>query len=953
MQDFLQMTRSSGRITSGVLTLHSGNPVGAVDISVMEGMIFTEDRLGADYIFFKQAAKTDGLVVADNVVSWVYYDWNAGSPRYSSTTTRATIHEYDQFAVGRVFRAGNDVELQLTGHNLYDKDRRSHNRLILKYGGMDRVSGGVVSQHTTPLRIQSNIGSWYVANKPFTTPASATFQVWYKTGGGAWAESGDLTLFSDVFDSGTSKVYETYQNGTSLGSLGANKYGVYWIFMCPEGDLYVVLGTASYANIGAAQASTVPASLPPYCVDWARLVGRVICQKTAAALYSVESSFAQPFTLSAATDHSSLANLTAADSHPITAISSLDAYLSGTKVLNVLNQSNNTLITSYASGTRTLQITVQDNVTGLTSYASGTKTLVNTLQTDITSSNATISGINTSLINLNVYASGIETLRRAMVGGDPTVTAYASGTKTLTNLNQSDITRVESCTSGIYQSQFYLRNRTSTNLPNARMLGYDAKYIANTVDVQAGMQDYEEWTINPDVVAYWSGSQTVGQANQVDINLLQNYASGIETLRQAMVSGGDTTEVTTYASGINSQLIIVQSNAIQKTDYDENTILVANSDDNPQPTLILPDRIVGRLLGGNTSGLTITQVLDLTGGRAEGDTPHRTADGWECLSKGNVGDLLSQTLTVPAWSSSVPNAISGVNVLAQLNQSNNTLITSYASGTRTLEITMQNTATGLNTYASGIETLRRAMVTTAASSAYPRGYIDGLITSTYTTSGITTSIGACRDGSDASNIVLATGITKKFLGGWTAGNLNNGIDSGNRTASTWYHTYAILKDSDSSVDALFSTNATAPTMPAGYTYKRRIGSVLTDATAFPVAFTQNGDTFQFSNAANDVTNYALGTAEYLATLSVPLGVAVLAKIHLYMIKATPTWVEAYTPGQIGAGITIGSIHGIQLGAAIDPVRTNTSSQIALIAFAAATQTYISTRGWIDPRGKDA
>jgi hypothetical protein len=364
MQDFLQMTRSSGRITSGVLTLHSGNPVGAVDISVMEGMIFTEDRLGADYIFFKQAAKTDGLVVADNVVSWVYYDWNAGSPRYSSTTTRAAIHEYDQFAVGRVFRAGNGVELQLTGHNLYDKDRRSHNRLILKYGGMDRVSGGVVSQHTTPLRIQSNIGSWYVANKPFTTPANDTFQVWYKTGGGAWAESGDLTLFSDVFDSGTSKVYETYQNGTSLAALGANKYGVYWIFMCPEGDLYVVLGTGSYANIGAAQASTVPASLPPYCVDWARLVGRVICKNSNATLYSVESSFATSFTLSAATDHSSLANLTAANSHPITAITDLDAYLSGTKVLNVLNQSNinvianvsliNTTVTHTGAGTASI-----------------------------------------------------------------------------------------------------------------------------------------------------------------------------------------------------------------------------------------------------------------------------------------------------------------------------------------------------------------------------------------------------------------------------------------------------------------------------------------------------------------------------------------------------------------------------------------------------------------------
>jgi len=149
-----------------------------------------------------------------------------------------------------------------------------------------------------------------VANKVYTTSAADTFEVWYKTGGGAWTESSSRTLFSEVFDGGTSKVYETYQDGTSLAALGANKYGVFWAFLCPEGDIYFVLGTATYANIGAAQAATVPASLPPYLVNWARLIGRVICQNAAAALYSVESSFSTQFTLSAAVDHGSLGGLT-------------------------------------------------------------------------------------------------------------------------------------------------------------------------------------------------------------------------------------------------------------------------------------------------------------------------------------------------------------------------------------------------------------------------------------------------------------------------------------------------------------------------------------------------------------------------------------------------------------------------------------------------------------------
>ena len=311
IQDWLRTTRSAGRLTdgAGIITAYEvpETPDGKVSISEMDGMIFTTNELGGAYIFFKQDATLLDLTgLADNTVYWIYFDWNAGTPQYAATATRTNIHEYDQFTVGRVWRSGNTVEIMQSGHSLYDKDRRAHNRLILKYGNMDRVSGAVLSAHATALRLSCTAGAWYVANTPFTTDAADTFYVLYKTGGGAWTKSSELTLFSAVFDGGSSTVYETYQNGTSLAALTANFYGVYWIFLCPEGDLYVVLGTNKYANIGLAQAATVPTALPPYCVNWGRLIGRVIVKNAAAAFYSVESSFATQFTLSAVTDHESL-----------------------------------------------------------------------------------------------------------------------------------------------------------------------------------------------------------------------------------------------------------------------------------------------------------------------------------------------------------------------------------------------------------------------------------------------------------------------------------------------------------------------------------------------------------------------------------------------------------------------------------------------------------------------
>jgi len=315
MQDFLQETRSSGRISGGLASAHLvlGTPDGTVDMSEMTGMIFTTDALGGSYIFFKMAA-TASIALTDLSVNWVYFDWSGGTPQYLATVTRSDVNEYDQFTVARVFRRGTALEIQLSGHSLYNKDRRSHNRLILKYGGMDWVSGAILTQHATALRLSCSIGSWYIANTAFPTAAADTFILWYRTGGSAtWVESAALTLFSAVFDGvGAHTVYETYQNGTSLGALTGNKYGVYWVFLCPTGHLNIVLGTSTYANISAAQAATVPtsANLPNICTNWARLIGRVICKNAAAALFSVESVFTTQFTLSTAVDHAGLANLT-------------------------------------------------------------------------------------------------------------------------------------------------------------------------------------------------------------------------------------------------------------------------------------------------------------------------------------------------------------------------------------------------------------------------------------------------------------------------------------------------------------------------------------------------------------------------------------------------------------------------------------------------------------------
>lgn len=301
MQDFLNLIMASGMLVGGDISASATS--GAIDIAEMQGMIHTTTDAGSPLIYFKKAAY-EGLVLNDGEVNFIWLTMSAGTLTYSANNARPT-NDYSVFVVGRAWRLGSTVEVVSTGQTIFNMYGRQQDRLLTKYGSMEHAKGGFLSAHGTALRLTCSAGTWYFGNTPISTAEVNIFKVWYKSGSATWIKSSELTLFSEIFNGTAAKVYEFYQNGDNLASLIANKYGIYWIFLCPEGELYLLLGTASYTNIGAAQAATVPTSLPPYLVDWGELVGRVICKKSAAALYSVESIFEVRFDHSATIDHNS------------------------------------------------------------------------------------------------------------------------------------------------------------------------------------------------------------------------------------------------------------------------------------------------------------------------------------------------------------------------------------------------------------------------------------------------------------------------------------------------------------------------------------------------------------------------------------------------------------------------------------------------------------------------
>ncbi|MDO9345025.1 MAG: hypothetical protein Q7T99_16230 [Pseudomonas sp.] len=73
----------------------------------------------------------------------------------------------------------------------------------------------------------------------------------------------------------------------------------------------------------------------------------------------------------------------------------------------------------------------------------------------------------------------------------------------------------------------------------------------------------------------------------------------------------------------------------------------------------------------------------------------------------------------------------------------------------------------------------------------------------------------------------------------------NGLDTGTVQASSFYDRWVI--SNGTTVGALFCAYGNSPVMPAGYTFKARVGPVRTDATAnkFPLPFIQFGRRFNY------------------------------------------------------------------------------------------------------------
>jgi len=91
------------------------------------------------------------------------------------------------------------------------------------------------------------------------------------------------------------------------------------------------------------------------------------------------------------------------------------------------------------------------------------------------------------------------------------------------------------------------------------------------------------------------------------------------------------------------------------------------------------------------------------------------------------------------------------------------------------------------------------------------------------------------DFDDQSGQATLSAITKQIDAAWAEGTNAGGLDTGTVAADTFYYLFAIYNPTTQTSDALFSISSTSPTLPSGYTKKKFLKKVRTDASGNLIA----------------------------------------------------------------------------------------------------------------------
>lgn len=209
---------------------------------------------------------------------------------------------------------------------------------------------------------------------------------------------------------------------------------------------------------------------------------------------------------------------------------------------------------------------------------------------------------------------------------------------------------------------------------------------------------------------------------------------------------------------------------------------------------------------------------------------------------------------------------------------------------------------------------------------------------------------------DGTGQAVATALTKQIDAAWAEGDNAGGLDTGTVAADTTYYCFAIYNPATQTSDFLFSTSSSSPTMPSGYTKKKRIASLLTDGSANirngQYLFNPDGSyTFYYSTGILDFQKQI--TTYYVSeSVTLPPNVVGIFQTFMSTTSGPPGSVQMFVKStslstvQISTGATAnGNFNG---GSEINRYCSSSQVDVKVNAIGSSGHTAsLETIGWID------
>jgi len=294
---------SAGVITGGGIT---NNGDGTIDIAAGSGLIRATDDDLAPLLVFEWTLQTD-VVLTNHELNFIYWSYNGGTPLLNIALTDHTDHN-TEVSIGTVRRDDTSLHPTESREDVGNAIHRLNTRLYAT-AGLTYASGALVGE-VAPRNISVTPGVFFLGlNEVLTTVFDSSgpdnLITFYRDSPSGWVVNDAANQVSNV----------NYDDGSgTLALLGTNQYGVHWIYVGVDDDVYSIYGRTS-GNLASAQDEQPYADLPSHLVGGhAALAGKVIVQEGTANAISVETTFATEFAATGVTAHDDLTGL-AGDDH--------------------------------------------------------------------------------------------------------------------------------------------------------------------------------------------------------------------------------------------------------------------------------------------------------------------------------------------------------------------------------------------------------------------------------------------------------------------------------------------------------------------------------------------------------------------------------------------------------------------------------------------------------------